>query len=142
MQRHVVIDTNSLLQILGAHSKFLDEEFVLCISNDILLEYEEILKAKASPLAADLFLKTIVHSQNVLRKDPYYRLNLISSDPDDNKFVDCAFACQAEYVVTDDTHFSILKTIPFPVIFVKSLDKFCEDYPDAHSSLICDDSEI
>jgi len=65
-QPRVVIDTNCLLQILGAKSKyhflfdsFLQFGYVLCISNDILLEYEEILKSKASPLAADLFMKVI-----------------------------------------------------------------------------------
>ena len=42
----VVLDTNCLLQILGAKSKyaflfdkFLQEEYVLCVSSDILLEY-------------------------------------------------------------------------------------------------------
>ena len=75
----MVIDTNCLLQILGAHSqynflldKFLDEKFTLCISTDILLEYEEILKEKASPVAADMFLKMISRSRNVVHKDPFY----------------------------------------------------------------------
>lgn len=91
----IVLDTNSLLQILGARSKyaflfdkFLQEEYTLCISSDILLEHEEILKAKASPLAADLFMKVIVRSRNVIRKDPYFRLEIIKQDPDDNKFTD------------------------------------------------------
>lgn len=58
----VVFDTNCLLQILGAKSRyaflfdmFLQEKFTLCVSSDILLEYEEILKKKASALAADYF---------------------------------------------------------------------------------------
>ena len=79
-QLHVVIDTNCLLQILGAKSKyhFLFESFLqfgysLCISNEVLLEYEEILKVKASPLAADLFLRMIERSRNVIRKDPYFK---------------------------------------------------------------------
>jgi len=136
MQRLIILDTNSLLQILGAHSKynylwdkFLDEEYILCMSNDILLEYEEILKEKASAKASEMFLKTIAHSENVIRKDPFYRLNLITVDPDDNKFVDCAFACQAEFIVTDDTHFDVLDTIDFPKIIVHKLDQFALDFP-------------
>lgn len=50
MQPKIVLDTNCLLQILGANSKyhylfqkFLQNKFVLCLSSDILLEYEEIL---------------------------------------------------------------------------------------------------
>ena len=133
--RHVVLDTNCLLQILGSRSKyhflwekFLDEEYVLCLSTEVLLEYEEILKQKASAVVADMFLKVINYSANVIRRDPFYRLGLIEADPDDNKFVDCAFACQAEFIVTDDSHFDVLSHIPFPKIEVKSLDKFALEW--------------
>lgn len=133
-RRYFVIDTNALIQILGAHSKyrhiwnrFLDEQFVLCISNDILLEYEEMLKQKASAQVADMFIKVIAHSENIFKKDPFYRLGLIEKDADDNKFVDCAFACQAEYIVSDDTHFNILKDTGFPTIAVKKLEEVSED---------------
>lgn len=130
-----MLDTNCLLQILGVRSKyhflwekFLNEEYVLCLSTEVLLEYEEILKQKASVAVADMFLKVINYSENIVRKDPFYRLGLIDADPDDNKFVDCAFACQAEYIVTDDAHFDILSKIPFPKIEVKSLDEFASDF--------------
>lgn len=132
--QHVVLDTNCLLQILGSRSKyhflwkkFLNEEYVLCVSTEVLLEYEEIFKQKASAVVADMFLKVINYSLNVIRKDPFYRLGLIETDPDDNKFVDCAFACQAEFIVTDDSHFDVLSHIPFPNIEVKSLDKFASE---------------
>ena len=132
-QLRVVIDTNCLLQILGAKSKyhflfesFLQFGYVLCISNEVLLEYEEILKIKASPLAADLFLKMIERSRNVIRKDPYFKWNIIAVDPDDNKFVDCAFACRADYIVTNDSHFQEVANTPFPTIDVITLDDFVE----------------
>lgn len=129
----VVLDTNCLLQILGAKSKyaflldkFLQEEYVLCVSSDILLEYEEILKKKASPVAADLFMKVITRSRNVIRKDPYYRLEIIKQDNDDNKFTDCAFACDADIIVTNDGHFEDAANSPFPVFRVVSLDNFAK----------------
>lgn len=129
----IVLDTNCLLQILGARSKyaflfdkFLQEEYALCISSDILLEYEEILKAKASPLAADLFMKVIVRSRNIVRKDPYFRLEIIKQDPDDNKFTDCAFACNADIIVTNDGHFTDASDSAFPVFRVLSLDDFAK----------------
>ncbi|MCF0225594.1 MAG: putative toxin-antitoxin system toxin component, PIN family [Fibrobacter sp.] len=132
--RKFVIDTNALVQILGAHSKyhylwekFVNEEFALCVSSEVLLEYEEILTQKASPIVASLFMRTIEFSENVVRKDPFYRLHLIKADPDDNKFVDCAFACQAEYIVSDDAHFRELKSIPFPKINLKTLEEFAKD---------------
>ena len=58
----IVLDTNALLQILGRYSKyhflwekFLNSEYILCLSNEILHEYEEILRKLASDKAASLF---------------------------------------------------------------------------------------
>ena len=129
----IVLDTNCLLQILGAKSQynflfseFLAERYILCVSTEILFEYEEILRQKASPVAADLFLKVIARSRNVLRKDPYFRLGLVKQDEDDNKFVDCAFVCQANFIVTDDKHFDEASNSPFPLFRVMSLDDFAK----------------
>ena len=56
--------------------------------------------------------------------DPYYHWNLITTDPDDNKFVDCAFAAGATYIVSDDSHFNILRDITFPQLIVLRLKEF------------------
>ena len=129
----IVLDTNSLLQILGANSryhflfgKFLANEYTLCVSTEILFEYEEILRRKASPVAAELFLKVIARSRNLLRKDPYFHLELVTQDADDNKFVDCAFVCQADFIVTDDGHFQDVIDSQFPQFRVLGLDEFAE----------------
>jgi len=90
------------------------------------LLYEEILKSKASPLAADLFMKVIERSRNVIRKDPYYKWRIITIDPDDNKFVDCAFACRANYIVSNDNHFQEVANSPFPAFNVINLDEFAD----------------
>lgn len=129
----IVLDTNCLLQILGAKSPyhflftdFLADKYTLCVSTEILLEYEEILRMKASPVAADLFLKVISRSRNVVRKEPYFRLNVIKKDFDDNKFIDCAFVCQADYVVTEDAHFDDAANSSFPQFRILNLDKFVD----------------
>lgn len=127
----IVLDTNCLLQILGARSKFhflfnefLKSRYILCVSTEIIFEYEEILRQKASHTAADLFLKVLARSHNVQRKDPYFQLNIIKQDVDDNKFVDCAFVCQADYIVTDDVHFSEASQSPFPQFHIIGLEEF------------------
>lgn len=132
--KRVVIDTNCLLQMLGKHSEyhalwraFIEERFVLCLSNEILNEYEEILTQKASALAAHRFIQVVLHSPNVLRKEPYYHFSLIEQDKDDNKFVDCAIVSMADYIVSEDAHFRVLKDIPFPVVHVIGLDDFYKD---------------
>ncbi|MBI4647713.1 MAG: hypothetical protein HY738_14275 [Bacteroidia bacterium] len=57
---------------------------------------------------------------------PYYNWNLIETDPDDDKYVDCAIAGLADYIVSEDNHFSSLKDISFPIIKVISIEKFME----------------
>lgn len=71
MVDRVVLDSNALIQIMGARSKynvlwrmFMEQRFVLCISNDVLMEYEEMLKQKSSTVATDLFLKMIAIAPN------------------------------------------------------------------------------
>ena len=46
------------------------------------------------------------------------------ADHDDDKFVDCAFAANATYIVSEDTHFDVLQTIPFPRILVVKINEF------------------
>lgn len=134
LRRLVVIDTNCLLQMLGRHSvyrplwdAFMQERFIWCVSNEIMNEYDEILTQKASPRVAYLFMQTFMRSPNVLRKDPYYQFRLIEKDLDDNKFVDCAIVAGADYIVSEDAHFRVLDTIPFPKVNVIQLDDFMAD---------------
>lgn len=63
---------------------------------------------------ADFVLQTIENAVNIEWVNKYYHWNLITTDPDDNKFVDCAFACQAKFIVSEDKHFNVLKNIDFP----------------------------
>jgi len=49
---------------------------------------------------------------------------LITQDPDDNKFIDCAFANNCDFLVTNDKHFSVLNNIDFPKINVVNIEEF------------------
>ncbi len=99
-------------------------KYVLCVSNEILEEYEEIISSHMSPIAARLAVETILRANNVFRVDAQFRFNLITADLDDNKFVDCAIVANADYIVSEDSHFNILKSIPFPHVEVKRLHDF------------------
>ena len=66
----------------------------------------------------------ILNKRNVKLIDPHFRLGLITADPDDNKFVDCAFAAGADYLVTEDRHFNVLRTTNFPKLNLVTLDEF------------------
>lgn len=54
----------------------------------------------------------------------FYKWNLINNDPDDNKYTDCTIAGSADYLVTQDGHFDILKSIAFPKITIVTIDEF------------------
>ena len=129
--KNIVLDTNCLLVCLSTKSKyhdvwtaFLNEKFNLCISNEILNEYEEILTKKVSPSFADMISQIILNSENVVFVHPTFRFKLITADPDDNKFVDCAIVANADYIVSNDTHFDILKKIDFPKVNVITIEEF------------------
>ena len=70
----------------------------------------------------DLLLK----SKNVEYITPHFKFRLIEADHDDDKFVDCAFAANATFIVSDDSHFEVLKEIQFPKLLVFKLKKFLE----------------
>ncbi|HEX8459930.1 MAG TPA: PIN domain-containing protein, partial [Segetibacter sp.] len=55
-----------------------------------------------------------------------YNWNLISTDPDDNKFIDAFIAANADYLVTNDAHFNEVKKTPFPPVNIISADEFLE----------------
>ena len=133
-RRVVVLDTNCLIQSISRRSNyypvwrsFINGEYYLCVSSEILEEYEEVIGRLMSPLATKIVLEAILKAPNTRRLDPHFRFRLIEKDPDDNKFVDCAISAGADYVVTEDAHFRILETIPFPSVYVIRLDDFMKE---------------
>ena len=122
------------MQIISQHSPyrpawqaFRDGRYTLCVSNDILTEYNEILERVANAAVAHNIVNAIARSPYTRMIDPQYRFGLIEQDPDDNKFVDCAIIAGADYIVSEDAHFRILADIPFPSVAVIRLDEFIKD---------------
>jgi putative PIN family toxin of toxin-antitoxin system len=129
--KRIVLDTNCLLAILPSKSiyhriwtGFINEQLEFAVSNDILLEYEEILATKASPYIAEVVIKTLLNKPNLIRVNPVWKFDLIQSDPDDNKFVDCAIVANAQFLVSEDKHFNVLKSIDFPKVLVIGIKDF------------------
>jgi putative PIN family toxin of toxin-antitoxin system len=127
----VILDTNCLVVALSPKSPyhclwkaFRQSKFSLCYSTEILQEYEEILSRFYSPATIVLIMETLLKSPNVIQNIPYYRWNMIKSDPDDNKFVDCALNAGADFIVTNDRHFNILKEIGFPRVNIVDIESF------------------
>ena len=132
--RHIVLDTNCLLQVLPSRSRYhkvwtdiLDGQISLCVNTDILEEYEEILAQKATPEIAHNVVEAIANLTTTTMQNTYVHFELLPADADDNKFVDCAIAAEAEYIVTNDKHFDPLRQIPWPKVEIIKLVDFIKE---------------
>lgn len=129
----VVIDCNIFVMCLTSRSPYhiiyqslVSGKFNLAVTVDILLEYEEVLQQKYSVITAQTFITLLNELPNIHYVYPHYQWQLITIDPDDNKYCDCAIAGQATYIVTEDRHFDTLKNIPFPALTAIDTDHFLE----------------
>ena len=128
----IVLDTNCLIPVLVPGSfgydiwqAFRKGRYTLWVSTEILLEYEEILMRMTDDREfTSLVIEAITNAPNVERVTPVFRFNLITADPDDNKFVDCAITAGATYIVSNDRHFGELKNYDFPKVDVRTLTEF------------------
>ena len=102
-----------------------NKKFNFC--DEILEEYAEVISRNISVEAARYVLFTIMERRNVKQITPSYKWQLIQADPDDNKFVDCAIAANAKFIVTEDHHFNILKNVSFPKVAVINIDNFLKE---------------
>lgn len=127
----IVLDTNVLLQAISSRSEHYwiwdalrKEQLTLCVTTDILLEYEEVLARKRNVELAKLVIEVIALMPNLVRVETYFNFELPTKDPDDQKFTDCAVACGAAYLVTADNDFNEVKSTPFPIVQVVSPETF------------------
>ena len=130
----VVVDTNvfisSLLNTEGNPRKVIDlwrfEKITLCISRDILAEYFAVLgrfglsEEPEGEELVQLFQKR--YNQVFLASVP--TISAITEDPADNKFIECAVAAGAKYIISGDRHLLNLKAfkgiqILPPTLFLK-----------------------
>jgi len=131
---NIVLDSNIILQVAFTQKplrlvwdKLLNGSYTLCVTEDILFEYQEkVIDCFHNEQLANLLINTLLNCPFVQRVETFFRYNLITSDEEDNKFVDCALACNAAYIVTEDKHFNELKAISFPKINVINLVEFIE----------------
>ncbi|MCR4604039.1 MAG: putative toxin-antitoxin system toxin component, PIN family [Prevotella sp.] len=135
--RRIVLDTNCLLQALPSRSPYhkiwtevMAGRISLCVNSDILNEYEEILAEKTTAEIARNVVKAIIRLHTTIFQQVYFHFGLVEADPDDNKFVDCAVAVDAEYIVTNDAHFNILKQIEWPRLTVIDINEFTRQLAD------------
>jgi putative PIN family toxin of toxin-antitoxin system len=127
----IVLDSNALLVSIPKQSVYrpildalIDGKFDLVISNNILSEYTEIIERKSNSIVANNIAEMLLSLNNLNKVDVYFEWNLINNDPDDNKYVDAAIVGSADYIVTNDQHFKILRSVNFPKVKTISIKDF------------------
>ena len=119
---HVVIDTNVVIsRFLSASgppaqlfAHWESRAFELLVSEPILAEYARVLRYQHLRLRhrmSDEEIDEVVDefkSVGVLVEIKEV-IEAVEDDPDDNKFIECAIAGQADYIVSGDTHLLSLK---------------------------------
>jgi len=137
----VVIDTNVLVSALLKPdsvpelilSLILEGEIVLCLSEPIAAEYEEVLKREKFKKLNQRKVRELLSRLRSLAQwvAPKIHLQVISADPEDNKFLECADEAGADFLVTGNVkHFPpekfketiILNPAQFLSVMAKMLD--------------------
>jgi len=120
----IVLDTNVFLVSISSKSKLhwvftslLRGDYILYLTNEILSEYLEIIERHMGHEASQSAGGVLENLSNVRFINTYYRFEILK-DTDDNKFVDCAIASNADFIVTHDKDFNLLREISFPKISV------------------------
>ena len=107
----IVVDTNVLVSnFFGGKPRevmdlWRDGHFVLCLSDEIVAEYLEVLaRFGHAKQEAQEFLAMVSEGERVAFVTPRERIREIVADPDDNRFLECAMAAEAEIIVSGDRH--------------------------------------
>jgi uncharacterized protein len=127
----LVIDTNILLVSISPIGKYhwlyqslANQRIDLLVSNEIVFEYYEVLGRKYPKMLIEQLLDPVLSFTNVTFINPTFHWNLIRNDEDDNKFVDCAIAGNADLILSNDADFRVLKTIEFPRVNLLTIEEF------------------
>ncbi|MSQ15633.1 MAG: putative toxin-antitoxin system toxin component, PIN family [Dehalococcoidia bacterium] len=118
----LVLDTNIIvsasLSPAGLRSHVIDawhnQQFELVVSDPILAEYQQALNyrdvASRHHLNPGQVAEIIANlKQFAIVVQPTETLHIISDDPDDDKFLECALAGGADYIVSADAHLLALE---------------------------------
>ena len=131
----LVVDTNIFFSGFNPKSYYYpilkgiySGKYRLLVSTSVLLEYEEILQIIFPKELLEQFWLFVMTSENVVFVSPTFSFQLPYADEDDQKFVDCAVCGGADFLITNDKHYKILKNVGFPKVKVIKAETFIEKF--------------
>jgi len=106
----VVIDTNVFVSSFfgGNPRKIIDlwksGQLTLCLSKPIIDEYVEVLQRLGLKNVRELseLLHLFAHGIHISFSAKTPQLQVVEEDPDDDKFIECAVALKADFVISGD----------------------------------------
>ena len=108
----VVLDTNIFVSSIfwkkGNPHKVvelaLDKKIHVFTSLEILQELEKVLRRdfEEPEEMIQRQISLILEYSTVI--NPSVKINIVADDPEDNKIIECAISCDADYIVTGDKH--------------------------------------
>lgn len=117
----LILDTNIIISAL--HRAESDPDIILsmaldgelgiaciCLSKEIFKEYKEVLSRDKFSYFNQSRVRDVLGKikKAALWVEPKVQVNLVKVDPADNKFLECALACQADFLITGNTkHFPL-----------------------------------
>ena len=125
----IVVDTNLFVSGLlasGPPSRLIDRltkrRLTLCTSGTIFEEYSRVIHrfGRLSKTKRDKLLGKI--RQHTLWVHPTQSVVLVKADPKDNKFLECAIAAHADFLVSGDS--DLINIISFERIPIVTLSDF------------------
>ena len=132
VKTRVVLDTNVLVAAHfnpgSASNKILDlcqrKKLVLVLTSHILKEFSLILHNISARKSFRKRMDKIISQAILIKRAP--RVNVVTEDPEDNKFLSCALAGKVDYIITSDRHLLVLRKfreikIVKPVQFLSSI---------------------
>ena len=112
----VVLDTNIFISAVFLEgnpyrivNKAINQEIIVFISNDIIKEIRKVLARDFAleKQEIDSIIDAVAYFTNFI--EPKEKVRVVKDDPDDDRIIECALACNAQFIVSSDNHLLKLK---------------------------------
>ena len=127
----IVLDTNIFISSVFWEGKpyivvkkAINQEIIVFISNYIIDEIRKVLVRdfNLEKQEIDDIVNAVLYFTHLI--EPKESVTVIKDDPKDDKILDCALACNADFIVSQDNH--LLKLKKFRNIKIVSPEEFLE----------------
>ena len=132
MNKHIaVLDTNIYVSATFwsgkpylVVQKAINQDIITFISQNIIKELKRVLARDFNIQKGDIeeVVNAVLFFTHLIK--PKETVSVIKDDPDDDRILECALACKADFIITQDKH--LLKLKEFRKIKIVSAKRFID----------------